>query len=148
MALRISTVADSISNLSVANLTIRDIDQSKVNPEKRLSVLVPNDEYITDVVAERESTGGALALMTMSYTLNYRLLYKPMGTGRSMTLEQFSGLVSMIGLIWDAFLAIGVIAGCEDMMISNISSFGPIEAPNGDPWWGCILGFQVKEFVR
>lgn len=148
MALRISTVADSISNLSVAGLTICDIDQVKVNADNRISSLVPNDEYITDVLQEINSFGGGSALMTLSYNLNYRLFYKPVGTGRSMTLEQISGLVALIGLIWDAFLAIGVLSGCEDITIANISAFGVVLDPADNPWWGCILGFRVKEFVR
>ena len=148
MTLRISTVADSISKLDVTDLVICDIDQIKVNADKRISSLVANDEYITDVLQEVNSTGGSTALMTLSYTLNYRLFYKPLGTGRTMTLEQVTGLVEMIGLIWDAIMDINTIDGCEGIEIANISAFGVVLDPADNPWWGCILGFRVKEFVR
>jgi hypothetical protein len=148
MVLRIATVADSISKLSVAGLTISDIDAIKAAADTRISTMIPNADYITDVVSEVDSYGASVAMMTLYYTLNYRLLYKPLGTGRTMTLEQFSGLVAMVGLIWDAFLDIGEIAGCEDLSISSVGNFGPVEDPAGSGWWGCDLGFRVKEFVR
>jgi hypothetical protein len=148
MTLRIATVADSIAGLSVAGLTICDVNEIKAVEDKRRSAMIPNAEYITDVTAEVNSFGAELGKMKLWYTLNYRLLYKPAGTGRVMTLEQFSGLVSMVGLIWDAFLAIGVIAGCEDLQITNIGNFGQVLDPGDNPWWGCDLSFRAMEFVR
>jgi hypothetical protein len=151
--LRIKTVADSISKLDVDGLVIRDIDNIKVKPEQRLSVLIPEAEYITDLVTERCSFGGASAMWDVYYTLNYRLLYKPLGTGRTMTLEQINGLVGMVGKIWDAVLGVGVMAGCEDITLNSISSFGPVDAPDSTPsdphaWWGCLLGFRILEQIR
>jgi len=146
--LRIATVANSISQLEIPELVVRDIDEVKANPEARLSVLIPDAEYITDVFAETRSFGGASAMWDIRYTLNYRLLYKPMGTGRTMTIEQMAGLTELIGQIWDAVLAIGVLDGCEDITINGISGFGPVVAPNGDEWWGCLLGFRILEQIR
>ena len=146
--LRIETVANSISLLDVEGLTIRDIDEVKVNPEKRLSVLMPESNFITDVEPEVRSFGGASAVWDIRYTLNYRLLYKPAGEGRTMTIEQLIGLTRLVSKVWDAFLGIGVLAGCEDVTIAGISDFGPVEAPNGDPWWGCVLSFRILEQIR
>ena len=148
MTLRIATVADSISKLSVSGLTICDIDQIKTVEDKRRSAMIPNVDYISDVAVQVDSFGADIGKMTVFYTLNYRLLYKPIGTERTMSIVHFSGLVAMVGLIWDAFLAIGAISGCEDLSIANIGNLGLVEDPSGNGWWGCDLGFRVMEFVR
>lgn len=146
--LRIATVAKSISALDVEGLVICDLDEIKTNPEKRLSVLVPDADFITDIIPEIRTFGGASAMWDIHYTLKYRLLYKPLGSGRTMTFEQIVGLTQMIAKIWDAVLKIGVLSGCEDITIGGISDFGLVLAPNDDPWWGCILSFRIMEQIR
>ena len=149
MTLRIATVADSISKLSVSGLTICDIDQIKAQADKRGSWLFPLGGFLSSPVHTRDSFGGSSAKMTLSYTFNYRLLYKPVGTGRTMTLEQIAGLVAMVGLIWDAILAIDTITGCEDITIESLDSAdGSVEDPSGNLWWGYDMGFRITEFVN
>lgn len=147
-SLRISTVANSISLIDVPGLTIRDIDDIKVKPEGRMAVMFPDADFLTDMGAEIRSFGGASAMWDIRYTLNYRLLYKPAGTGRTMTIEQVAGLGNLVSKIWDAVLGLGVVSGCEDITIGGISNFGPVDAPNGDGWWGCLLSFRVLEQIR
>lgn len=151
--LRIDTVARSISELVVEGLTIRDADEIKVNPEKRKPVMFPDIPFVTDLAPVIRSFGGASAMWDIYYTLNYRLLFKPIGTERTMEIKQVVGLVKLIAKIWDAVLAIGVLEGCEDISISGISDFGPVAAPNStdlEPniWWGCILSFRIMEQIR
>jgi hypothetical protein len=148
MALALATVADSISKLSVSGLTIRDINEIPVVADTRISQLIPGADYVTDIAVEVNSWGGAAAKLTVTYTLNYRLLYKELGTGRTMTLEQISGLVSLIALVWDAVMAIDTIDGAVDVSVQSISNFGVVNDPSDNGWWGADLGFRVKEFVR
>jgi hypothetical protein len=148
MALRIATVADSIAGLTVTGLVLKDLDQVKAKMDTRQAALMPLPDFVTGFEMVRDSYGGANAKMTVSYTLNYRLFFKPAGTGRTMILEQLPGLVAMIAAIWDAVLAISTIAGCEDIIPLDVSTIGVVNDPGDNAWWGCDMAFRVKEFVN
>ena len=149
MALRITTVADSISKLTVTGLTILDLNEIKPATDTRGSWMVPLPPYIEDMEIQIDSTGAAAALMTVWYTLPYRVFYKRAGTGRSNKLENVSGKVALLGLIVDAILAIVTITGCEDMKPLNPTNMdAALEDPAGNLWEGFDIGFRVMEFVN
>ena len=149
MALAISTVAHSISGLTVAGLVIKDKHDVPAGGDPRQPLLIPLTQYVSDFTMERDSFGGgSVAKMTVTYTLNYRFLYKPVGTGRENILEVFSAMVDMVALIWDAVLAIDVIAGAIDIIPISPVGMGVVEDPSAMPYWGCDLSFQVMEFVN
>lgn len=148
MSLQLSTVADSISKLSVTGLTILDIDEIPTTADQRASYLMPLPAYITDMEMERDSYGAGDAKMTVTYTLNYRLLYQPAGAGRSNTIDQVSGLVGMVGKIWDAVLAINTLTGAVDIYPQGINNMGLVNDPSDVNWFGADIALRVIEFVN
>jgi len=148
MALALTTIASSIAALSVSGLTIRDIDDIppaggvRSGPEL---IALPN--YVTNFTVEFDSFGsGATAKMTVTYELNYRLLYAPAGSAQALSL--FGDMVAMVGLIWDAVLAVVTISGAIDIMPAGIINMGLVNDPAEGSFYGCDLAFQVKEFVN
>ena len=149
MALAIATVADSISKISVSGLVIKDIDQIPAGVDGRQPTMIPLPDYLTDFNMERDSFGGgSTALMTVTYRLNYRLCYKPAGSGRSNALDWFDNMVAMVGLILDAVLAIEVMTGTIDIVPVNVFNVGLVNDPADNAFYGADLSFQVKEFVN
>jgi len=149
MALAISTVADSISKLSVTGLTIKDINEIPAGTDSRGKTLIPKPNFMTDFSMERDSFGGgSTAKMTVNYTLNYRMLYKPVGAGRQNVLEYYDDLTSMIGLVLDAVLAIDTLTGTVDIVPLSVTNMGLVNDPADQAWYGCDFAFRVMEFVN
>jgi len=152
MTLELLTVAETIAALEVDGLIIRDIDDIPAEVGLRQSLLIPKPDYVTDFVMERVSYGGASALIDVTYTLNYRLLYQPIGAERALTLTVWSGLVDMVARIWDAFLAIGVFQPDHDEIVEVVPlapfNMGIVNDPSDRAFYGCDLAFQVHEFAR
>jgi hypothetical protein len=147
MALAIATVVDSISKLSVSGLTIKDMDEIAGAVDPRAPTLFPMADFITNVQFARNSFGGgSIAKMTLSYTLNYRLCYKPVAAGRSI--EYFDNMVAMCGLVLDAIMAIDTLTGCVDTVISNVQNMGIVMDPSDNQFYGCDMSFIVTEFVN
>jgi len=151
MTLQFDTVTDAISKLTVAALKIKDIDEIPVEGGKsRQALLIPKPvDFMTDVSMVRKSFGGgSSAKMDFGYVITYRLLYKPIGDGRSNILAPYPQLIAMIRAIWDAILAIDVFPGCEDIIPAGISMVGPTEDPTGVLYWGADFSFRIMEFVE
>jgi len=152
MTLNLRNVADAFAALSVSGLTIKELDGIPSEVGVRSSLLIPLPNYLTDGEVERDSFGASKAAMTVSYTINYRLCYQPVGTTRVMTLDVFQGLVQMVGLIWDAVLAIDVFIAAHsevvDIIPVSISNMGIVNDPADMPFYGCDLAFRVQEFVN
>lgn len=148
MALSIATIADSISNLSVSGLTIKDMDTIPASASGLGSLLIPLPNFVTDFNMSRDSYGGgSTAKMTVTYNLNYRLLFAPAGSGRD--LEYFDNMVSMVGLLWDAVMAIELITGAVDLIPAGLSNMGLVNDPaEQNEYYGCDVAFMVTEFVN
>jgi len=148
MALAIATVADSISKLSVTGLTIEDVDDMSVSIPTQNPTLAPRaDDYISNMELIYDSQGsGDVAQMTFRYDLNYRLYYKPVGSG--IELEAFDGLVDMIALILDAVIGIVNLTGAVETIPTGTIRPGIVVAPDGTLHWGCDLSFRVMEFIN
>lgn len=148
MSLQIATIANSISRLSVSGLTLLDVDEIPPVVDPRVSTLLPLPNYITDFEMVRDSFGSSDAKMTVVYTLNYRLFYKPVGTGRITTIEGVSGLVEMVGLVLDAVLAIDTLDGAVDITPQDVTNMGIVNDPSDNQWHGCDIALRVTEFVN
>ncbi len=149
MALAIATIADGISHLVVAGLVIKDVNEIPAVGDVRQPLLIPLVNFVTDFTVERNSFGAAEAKMTVRYTLNYRLLYKPVGDGRVNTLEVFDDMVAMFGAIWDALLDTATITGSVDHEgLNGVVNMGVVEAPDGTAFWGCDIPIAMMEFVN
>lgn len=152
MSLQLLAVAETIAAIEVDGLIIRDIDDIPTEVGVRQALLIPHPNYVSDFVATRESFGGASALMDVTYTLNYRLCYQPVGAERGMTLTVWGGLVDMVAQIWDAFLALGVFNADHDEVVDVLPlapyNMGIVNDPADRAFYGCDLAFQVTEQVR
>ena len=149
MALAITTVTNSIAELSVSGLVIKDIDEVPEAVDPRQPTLLPLPDFITGFELERDSYGGgSTAKMTVRYQLNYRLCYAPLGDGRTTVLEMQAGTVEMIGLILDAVLAVDTMTGNVDIQPSQVVGMGAVLDPSDNAFWGCDISFVVTEFVN
>ena len=147
MALAIATVVDNISKLSVSGLVIKDMDEIPGSVDARQPTLIPLPDFLTDYAMERDSFGGgSTAKMTVNYTLNYRLCYAPVGAGRP--LEWFDNMVSMVGLIMDAVMAVDTLGGTVDIVPAGVRNMGIVNDPGDAGFYGCDLAFKVEEFVN
>jgi hypothetical protein len=154
MTIQVRNVAKAISELNVEGLIIKDIDEIPAEVGQRSpAVLIPLPDFIGEFSMVRDSYGGgSSAAMTVNYTLGYRLLFQPIGTSRAMSLVVFLGLTEMIGLIWDAVLAIDVLDTdfdeVVDLVPTSITNMGIVNDPADNVFYGCDMTFEVTEFVN
>lgn len=147
MSLAIATVVDAISKLSVSGVAIADMDAIPESTKMIGPALIPLPGFVTDFNMTRDSFGGgSTAKMTVTYTLNYRLLFCPIGGGRD--LQYFDDMVTKVGLIWDAIVAIDTLSGSIDVIPNGMSNMGVVNDPSGGDYYGCDLALLVTEFVN
>lgn len=153
MALQITTIADSIAGLSVAGVTLYDIDEipTQIIPRKVPAIIPRPNEFMTDFELRVDSLGdGSTAKMTVFYTLNYRLLHSKIGEGRRKLFGTYADLVAKIGLFLDALITNDAVSGSLDSRPVNISNVGPVASPaeEGVAYHGCDIGIRITEFVN
>ena len=117
MTIKLSTIANSITGITVTGLTIKDIDEIPQGLLNRdCPVLIPNPEnYVSNFSVQVDSFGtGSQRKMTLTYQLNYILLYSEVGVGRTTTLEMYSGMLTKACTFLDAFYALDNLTGAVD----------------------------------
>ena len=147
--LKIITVWDSISNLSIANLTIKDIDAVSEEWQIRGSVLYPDvANPITISPPKRQSFGiGTTGRKDILYTLNYRLLYAPAGSGRGIK-DIYAGMFAMVALLFNAIVEGDPLAGSVDIVPKISSTNTTVLDPAGNSFYGLDIAFDVTEFYE
>lgn len=145
----IATVTDSISNLSISGVTIKDIDQIPDIARMLTPLLIPQpNNFITDLQVSFEtfgSNGGAK--INTAYTLNYVFLYCEVGSG----LGSFAAFSGLVGKLQDILVAINsndAITGAVDMKIGSIGNIGVITDPAGNEFWGLEFSLRVLEYTQ
>ena len=147
MAIALATVADSIAALTVSGVTLKDVDNIPEDVTGMGPLIIPAPNYLTNFTMERMSFGGgSSAEMDVKYTLNYRLLFAPVGAGRGF-IGVVDVMVDKLALFLDAILAIDTISGCEDITPSGVSNFGVVTDPAGNQYFGCDISLDVLEFT-
>lgn len=143
------TVADSISNLSISGVNVRDIDQIPENALAILPVLFPlPNGFVTDVVFSRQSMGDAEALMNMEYVLHYRYLHAAIGSGGGL-LAAYSGLLTNLAAIVKKILESSNVTGAVDVTLQSVSGIGPLPDPGGQTQYhGVDIALKVLEFAQ
>ena len=148
MALAFDTVANSIAALSVTGLTIKDIDEIPPKVDIRAPTLIPLPDYVTDFDVDLDSFGGgSTAKMTVTYTLGYRMCYKPAGSGRD-DLEYYDDMIKLVADFLDAVLAIETLTGAIDIMPLEVVNMGLVNDPADNSYVGCDIRLMVQEFVN
>ncbi len=149
MALKIHTVATSISNVAVSGVRMRDLTEIPWNlAASNVPIFFPRpNNFITDISIERDSMGTpAQAAKTFFYTLNYVYIYKAVGATRGYSF--FQDMVKQVADIWDAIVLNDDMSGPIDINPGSIANFEPIPSPEGEEYWGAHLDFDVKEFIN
>lgn len=145
----LTTIADSISQMSISGVNVRDIDQI---PENALSILpvfypIPNG-YITDINFKRQTTGDADALMDLEYVLHYRYLHAAIGSGGGL-LAAYSGLLTNLAAILKKILESSSQTGAVDVTLQSVSNIGPLSDPGGQTQYhGVDIALKVLEFAQ
>lgn len=145
----IATVADSISNLSISGVTIKDIDQIPDSARMLTPLLIPQpNNFITDLQVSFETFGSnGSAKINTTYTLNYVFLFCEVGSG----LGSFAAFSGLIGKLQDILVAINsndAITGAVDMKIGSIGNIGVITDPAGNEFWGLEFSLRVLEYTQ
>lgn len=148
MALEFAAVANSIAGLSVAGVTLKDIDEIPETAGGLGPLIIPAPDWMTDVDVDIQSFGGgSTALMDFNYTLTYRLLFAPVGAGRGF-LGVLPDMIAKIALFYDAVLAVETLVGLEGIMPAGISNFGANPDPADVDYFGCDMSVRILEFVN
>ena len=151
MALQIATVADSISKLSVAGATLKDIDElPKKGTVRNTPVIIPKPNgFLSNFKPERDSFGpGTTAKITVTYTLTYRLLHSEIGTGRTGIFSTYAAMVAITSLFLDAIIANDTVTGAVDLEAADVTEFGPVADPMGKMFHGCDIAINIMEYVN
>lgn len=150
IAVNFTTVTNSIAALTVAGVTIKDVDEIPMDALKILPVMFPKpDNFITNVTFSRETYGtGGTAKMNFSYTLNYRYLHSPVGARLNM-LSAYSGLITNLAAILVEIFENDKLAGLVDLQLESIGQIGPLTDLAGQTTYhGVDIGLRVLEFAQ
>lgn len=147
MALQWTTLVRSISELSITGVIINDASAIPPAGGNLPHILYPEPAgFVSDFTMERNSYGSDDAKMTVTYTLNYTYLHCPIGQGRT-GLDIYEDLLTHVGRILDAVLAIDTITGAIDVN-PTVTDFGAVVDPSGGTYLGCKLALICQEFVN
>lgn len=145
----ISTVADSISNLSISGVTIKDIDSIPDAARLLCPLLIPQpNNFVSDISVTFEtygSNGGAK--INTNYTLNYVFMFCEVGSGIN-AFSAFAGLMTKLSAILVAINSNDAITGAVDMKINTIGNIGVITDPAGVEYWGLQFSLRILEYSQ
>lgn len=145
-ALYLSSIADSISNLSISDITVKDKDQIVGSWLSTPNVLYPNpDGWITEFSIQYDTVlQGASAPATISYTLNYRFLGVAVGDISIMPVA-YSELVDKVALIINAIIATPApYSGKVEMKAGGVN-IGSRTDPVGNNFFGADFAINITE---
>jgi hypothetical protein len=147
MAIAATAVATSIAGYSVTGLTIKDLDGFKDEYAQRdCPILIPHPTYFTDPVVTYDSFGtGATALITVHYTLNYRMLYAMASTNRRLS-DVYQSLVGLTVDFMDAIIANDATTDAYHLATISVGAFGVVVDPSDNPFFGVDIGIRVSEY--
>ncbi len=113
MAIGLSTIAGSISSISVSGLTIKDIDDIPQNISQRdCPILIPDpDNYVGFSIAPVSLDKSKY---NINYSLSYILIYAVLGSERTNIMATYSGMLSMATAIVDAVISLSTLSGAVD----------------------------------
>lgn len=144
MSLAIRTVADSIAGITITGLDIKDLDEipSVVKP-RDCPMIIPAPNFVSTFRPTRVDL--TTAEQDYEYTLVYRLLSAPVGSGRGIH-ELYDTMVSNLASFLDAVVTNHAVTGAVDIEAANVSVFGVVEGPGGGSFHGCDIYIDVLEF--
>lgn len=148
--LKVAAVWDAISQLSIAGLSIKDIDQVTEVWEIRTPSLYPDIAAPLDLPAPTRQSFGTVAngaKKDVAYTLNYVFTFAPVGSTRGVK-DIISGMFAMLVLIFNTVTENDALTGSVNID-PRISSAGVVvEDLSGNKFYGLRLAFDVTEFYE
>ena len=149
MSIQLSTIANSISGITVSGLTIKDVDEipTSIN-ERECPLLIPNPEnYISSPNIEVDSMGnGTDRKMTLSYSLNYILIYQQAGAGRVHIIDAYSGMLTKACAFLDVFYGLSSLTGAVDF--NAILGDPAITTVGAIDFHSIGIRIDIKEFIN
>lgn len=147
-SLNLSNITNAIAALSISEVTVKDIDEIVGSWVPLPNVLYPNPNepgFITDFNIEFDSVlQGTDAPMTVSYTLNYRLLGTQVGDLSAFGVA-YSNVVSKLALIVASIISLpGPYSGRVTMILGAVS-IGAKRDPAGNQFHGADFSVQIQE---
>ena len=150
MAISALTVADSISKFTYSTgIQVWDLDEMKNAVGNRdCTVVMPAPNWFSVTEVARVNLGTTTsAKWDLTYVLTYRLFYKKVGTERESISAVMPGLVTDTMLFLDAIFANDSLTGAIDLELAGTPTFGPVEDPIGEMFWGADIELQILEHI-
>ncbi len=142
-------VITAISNLSITGVTVCDLNEIPDGADERRSYLIPSPgepPFVSEFEIERVTFGHSLAGQNATYRLNYKLLYKPVGTGRGLK-DVIPGLTTMAVNVVEAIQSAVTLNGAVTWK-ARLDNMVIITDPSGTPWDGWNISIEVLDFIQ
>ena len=146
VSLLLANIADSISQISVSGVTVKDVDQIMPTWESTPNVLYPKpDGWISNFNVDFKSIlQGTSAAMDIGYTLTYRFLGTEVGDLSTFPVA-YANIVTKLVLILNALLALDApYSGRVELIVGGVN-IGPMIDPAGNQFHGADITLNIKE---
>jgi len=149
IALNPITVADSIADISISGVTVKNTSNIPQSGQLVLPILFPQPSgFVSDIVVENQSVGpNTSAAIDFSYTLHYVFLFQELGSGVSQ-LDPYQPLLEKLELILEAILENDAVTALVDMRLNGVDGLGQVEGPDGVQYWGALFSLRCLEFAQ
>jgi hypothetical protein len=141
-------IITAISQLSIGNINIKDVDEIPENAEMALPVLFINpDDPISSIEPTFESFGTmGTAKMNLVYNLNYIYLHAKVGAALSLS-SVLPGVISAAALIMETVFSNDVVGTALQFENSSMT-ITVVESASGARFHGATFSFRVLEHVQ
>jgi hypothetical protein len=142
------TIVDSIAEIQVEGVNVRDAAHIPENAIDSCPVFFPApDGFVTSPTFTAQSFGADdQRKMDLSYTLKYRLLYAPLGSGAF--LANYAGTLEKVGLILEAILGTSTPEGAVDMSLQDLKLDAMTDPAGAIQYHGAEITLRVLEFAQ
>lgn len=150
--IKLTTLTNSIAALSVAGVTIYDIDEipDQIDPREGMILSPHIDEgFISNLKVMRDSFGAfsdANTKRTIRYRLHYRFYYGQVGADRGPGVL-FDDVLAGLVLILDAIVQNQELSGMIDGT-PEIGSAVPITDPSGYQYYGRDIFWDITQLYE
>lgn len=142
-------VATSMSQLTISGVNVKDINTVPESAIDHCPLLfpVPNN-FVTDVQFTVASLGNDDSRkLNLEYTLNYRYLHAPIGSGA--VLETYVGIIENLTAILVAIASDSFTDEAVDYSIQSVSDLGAVTDIAGQTMFhGVDISIRVLEYIQ
>lgn len=145
---KLVTIVDAISQISVSGVTVVDVDHIPENALKLCPILFPApDGFVSNAVFTPQTMGAdSVRKLDLSYSLKYRLLYAPLGTGSF--LANYAGTLEKLSLILEAIFSTSSPTGAIDMQLESLNVDAMTDPAGQTQYHGAEISLTVLEFAQ